>query len=309
MNLNCNSVKIAKKMLKKENKLQISSENIGGATVIDCGINVKGSLDAGIDFVKACMGDLAEVELFMGDNDFQHVKVSTEHPALSCFGSQKAGWQVSEGNYFALASGPARILAKKPKETYENLGYSEKSDEALLALEAGTYPPPTLIENIADSCNIITDNLYILIAKTASIVSSIQISARAAETGLFKLNYLGYDINNIKHVSGEAPIAPIVGDDALMMGVTNDMIIYGSIVHFKSSVDAKVDEIPSINSPGYGKPFRDIFKEANYDFYKIDKGIFSPAKVYFNNTKTGKITKSGSINYEIIKRSLEAQFS
>jgi len=30
---------------------------------------------------------------------------------------------------------------------------------------------------------------------------------------------------------------------------------------------------------GYGKPFYDVFKEAEFDFYKIDKGMFAPAEV------------------------------
>ena len=43
-----------------------------------------------------------------------------------------------------------------------------------------------------------------------------------------------------------------------------------------------LEKIPSSKSKGYGKPFNDIFKEAGYDFYKIDTSLFSPAEVVIN---------------------------
>jgi methenyltetrahydromethanopterin cyclohydrolase len=304
MNLNHNAVKIARKMLSNAEELLISSANVGGATLIDCGVHAEGSSDAGKLFVKACMGGLAEVKLSQGEHGLQLVEAATEHPALACFGAQKAGWRVAEDDYYSLASGPARILARKPKETYENLGYSEKADEALIALEAGAYPPATLVERIAEECSVNPENLYILIARTASLVGSMQISARAAETALFKINRLGYDINNILHASGIAPIAPVIDDDAVMMGITNDMIIYGSRVYLTSPVGLEVEKIPSSNSPAYGKPFGEIFKEAGYDFYKIDPDIFAPAEVHFKNTSTGVTVKAGRVNHEIIKGSM-----
>ncbi|MDP6612397.1 MAG: methenyltetrahydromethanopterin cyclohydrolase [Candidatus Hydrothermarchaeota archaeon] len=303
MNLNHNAVKIVRKMLREAEELRINSAKVGGATLIDCGVHAEGSVNAGELFIRACMGGLAEVKFSQGENGLQLVEVATEHPALACFGSQKAGWRVAEGNYYAIASGPARILARKPRETYENLGYSERTDEALITLEAGGYPSTTLVGRIAKACNIAIENLYILIARTASLVGSIQISARAAETALFKLNRLGYDINIIEHASGLAPVAPVVGDDAVMMGVTNDMIIYGSRVYITSPVGLEVERIPSSSSHAYGKPFGEIFKEAGHDFYKIDQDIFAPAEVHFKNTSTGEMIKAGRVNYEIIKRS------
>ena len=117
MNLNYNSVKIAREMLREAEELRISSANVGGATRIDFGVHAEGSVDAGEFFIRACMGDLAEVKFSQGENGLQLVEVATEHPALACFGSQKAGWRVAEGDYYAIASGPARILARKPRET------------------------------------------------------------------------------------------------------------------------------------------------------------------------------------------------
>jgi methenyltetrahydromethanopterin cyclohydrolase len=50
--------------------------------------------------------------------------------------------------------------------------------------------------------------------------------------------------------------------------------------------------------------FLDIFKEAGFDFYKIDPNIFAPAVVAINNVKTGKTFRAGSLDVEVIKSSL-----
>lgn len=304
MNLNQNAVKIAREMLEKEEELRIKSVEIGGATVIDCGVKAKGSCEAGNLFIKACMGGLAEVDYYLSDFGLSLVEVTTAYPALACLGAQKAGWHVKEDDYSALASGPGRILAKKPRETYEKLGYEENAEEALVALEAARYPPKTVVEKLAKACNIAAENLHLLISRTASLVGSMQVSGRAAETALYRLDKLGYDINQIEYVVASAPIAPIVGGDAKMMGVSNDMVIYGSRVYLSSRAKVDVEKIPSNNSPAYGKPFAEIYKEAGYDFYKIDQSIFAPAEVYFNDITNGTLMRAGKVNLEVIKRSV-----
>ena len=52
---------------------------------------------------------------------------------------------------------------------------------------------------------------------------------------------------------------------------------------------------PSMASKDYGKPFLQIFREADKDFYKIDHGLFAPAVLMINNAKTGKTFKAGKL--------------
>jgi len=65
-----------------------------------------------------------------------------------------------------------------------------------------------------------------------------------------------------------------------------------------------VDQASSSASKSYGRPFLQIFKEANYDFYKIDPGLFAPAVLLVNNVKTGRTFKAGKLNVEILKQSM-----
>ncbi len=62
-------------------------------------------------------------------------------------------------------------------------------------------------------------------------------------------------------------------------------------------------QLPSSSSDGYGKPFYDVFKEAEFDFYKIDKGMFAPAEVVINDLRTGEMFRSGAVNVELLKKS------
>ncbi len=303
MNLNENAVKIAEELIEKKGELNIEHFKLeNGTKIIDCGVNASGSLEAGRLFALACMGGLAEIEIKEGGFDLKEVIVKTKHPAISCLSSQKAGWCIEGDGYFALGSGPARILARKPKETIEKVGYYEEFDKAVIALECGKFPSVEICDMIARECGIIPENLYVLIARTASLAATVQISARMVETCLFKMDHLGYDTNAVKSASGTAPIAPIIGDDNLMMGLTNDMVIYGASVTLQTDTDFDAEKILPSSSPDYGRPFAQIFKDAGYNFYRIDEGIFAPAEVSIENIQTNEIKTSGEINNDIIEK-------
>ncbi|NOZ76964.1 MAG: methenyltetrahydromethanopterin cyclohydrolase [Euryarchaeota archaeon] len=308
MNLNRSAAGIAREMVERQDSLGITSfEMENGTTVIDCGVESKGSLEAGVMFSRVCMGGLARIRTGReeyGGLVLDTVEVETHQPAVACLASQKAGWNITGEGFFSLGSGPARVLARKPKETFQRIGYTEESDEAVICLEASRYPPEAVCEDIARACGISPEGLYVLIARTACQVSSVQISARMVETAIFRLDHLGVDTREIKMGRGVAPIAPVVGDDNQMMGITNDMVIYGSSVYLETEVDLPVESLPSVNSEAYGKPFADIFRDAGYDFYKVNPAIFAPAEVEVLNLRTGRREKAGRVNPQVLKESL-----
>jgi len=63
------------------------------------------------------------------------------------------------------------------------------------------------------------------------------------------------------------------------------------------------ENLPSSASKDYGRPFYEIFKEAGYDFYKIDKGMFAPAEVFINDLRTGEVFRAGFVNEELLIKS------
>ncbi|MDD3932289.1 MAG: methenyltetrahydromethanopterin cyclohydrolase, partial [Methanoculleus sp.] len=154
--------------------------------------------------------------------------------------------------------------------------------------------------------NVDVANTCAVVAPTASIVGSVQVAGRCVETAVYKLNELGFDTKKITAGIGHAPIAPVKKDGTKAMGSTNDATIYhGSIMLTMNAPEIKdyLDKIPSNKSKGYGKPFYELFKEANFDFYQIDTSLFSPAEVVINELSEGVVYHVGAVNPDVTLKS------
>jgi len=283
-----------------------------GATIVDAGVNVKGGFQAGKVITEICMGGCGKAEITCrnyGELELPSIFVYTDHPAIATLGSQFAGWQIKDGDYFAIGSGPARALALKPKEIYEKIRYKDDFDKAVVVLETDKQPPEKLIARLTEDCRISAENLAVILTPTASIAGSTQVSGRIVETGIHKLSKVGLDPNTILYAWGSAPIPPIHPKFAQAMARTNDSILYGGITYYvvehedEEKLKKIVNNAPSKASKDYGKPFIEIFKEANCDFYKIDPKLFAPAVLIVNNAKTGNTFKSGEVNVEALIKS------
>lgn len=316
VSVNLEAKKTVDLMIKNADELNLAVDVLSnGSTVIDAGVNAVGSFKAGELYTKVCLGGMADVGISIpGDLSekfaLPSVKIKTDFPAISTLGSQKAGWSVSVGDFFALGSGPARALALKPAETYEEIGYKDDADLAILTLEADQLPGVDVTDAIASESSVSPENVYVLVAPTSSLVGSIQISGRVVENGTYKmLEFLDFDVTKVKHAAGIAPIAPVDPDGLKAMGKTNDAVLFGGRTYYYveseegDDIKSVADQLPSSASDGYGKPFFDVFKEAEFDFYKIDKGMFAPAEVVINDLRTGEIFKAGSVNSELLMKS------
>jgi len=284
-----------------------------GATIIDAGIKAKGGFKAGKIITEICMGGLAKAEIALqryGEIELPSILVYTDYPAIATFGSQFAGWQIKEGDYFAIGSGPARALALKPKEIYEKIGYKDDYEKAVIVLETDKPPPEKLVERFIQECHVKPENLAIILTPTASLAGATQVSGRIVETGIHKLSRLGLNPNAVLYACGTAPIPPIHPKFVKAMARTNDAILYGGTAYYivdyedEEELKAIVEKAPSKASKDYGKTFLETFKAVNYDFYKIDPDLFAPALVIINNIKTGNAFKAGEINSQILVKSL-----
>jgi len=283
-----------------------------GTTLIDAGVEERGGFEAGLYVSRICMADLADITFSsfdLGKLVVPAVELTTDHPVIACMASQFAGWRIKVGKFFGMGSGPARALSLNPKELYEEIQYTDDADEAVLVLESNTMPDAEVTAEIAKACNVEPEDLYIVVVPTASLAGSVQISARGIETGVHRLEVLGLDINRIKHAHGLIPISPLVGDDLKCMGSTNDCIMYCGRMYYSidyedvEELKGYVKSVPSMNSKDYGKPFYVTFKEAEFDFYKIDAASFAPAEVTVNELNSGKTFTSGKINPEVLLES------
>jgi len=316
LSVNQSALPLVKKLVSRSDELSIRVEKTPqGTTLIDAGIKTLGSLIAGKLLTEICLGGIGTSSLTnfsCCDLTLPGIFVTTSQPSISLLGSQFAGWRLVVGKYFAMASGPARALALKPRELYEKISYRDESDSAVVVLEAVEKPPRDVLSILAEQCRVTPDRLYVLVAPTSSIAGSTQVSGRVVEVGLHKLTDVGFDPKEVVSGSGYAPIAPVHPKINKAMGRTNDMILYGGTVHFTVSTDdddqleAMVERVPSCTSEDYGKPFAEIFKAAGYDFYKIDPRLFAPAAITVNNLKTGSVFSAGGVNMKALLLSMHS---
>ena len=290
-----------------------------GCTIIDAGINVPGGLEAGRIIAEICLGGMGTVSISHSpytQNWPLSVNVHTGNPVLGCLGSQYAGWSLSHEKYYALGSGPARALAKKIKdgkeepveELYKELAYADQFDSTALVIENDAIPPLAIVEKVAAACQLDPAKLTIIVTPTSSLAGGVQVVARVLEVAMHKAHALHFPLENIIDGSGSAPICPPHPNFVKAMGRTNDAILFAGQVHlFVKGSDADAEklakELPSSTSKDYGKPFAEIFKQYEYDFFKIDAMLFSPASVIVTAVESGKSFRAGQLDNALLDQS------
>ena len=283
-----------------------------GARVIDAGVEADGGIEAGIALAEICMGGLGNVSctpLQIGGRSHTGLIVWTDHPAVACMASQYAGWAISVGKFFAMGSGPLRAHARVERELFEKLGYEEQADEGVLVLETRALPNDEVVAWIAEKARLQPLQLTLVVAPTASIAGGVQISARIIETGLHKMETLGFDVTRVVSAMGTAPLPPVAKNDLRAIGRTNDCILYGGQARYTvkapdSELEKLAEQIPASASRDYGTPFYEIFQRYGGDFYKIDPLLFSPAEVWLTSTESGRTFHAGRLNPEVLEASL-----
>ncbi len=285
----------------------------GGARVIDAGIDAPGGYGAGLALAEICMGgvgDVAYAPVVIGDDTWPGVLVWTDHPAVSCMASQYAGWAIQVEKYFAMGSGPLRAHARVEKELFAKLGYAERARRGVLVLETRNPPTDAVAAWVGQKAALSPAQLTFVAAPTASLAGGVQIAARILETGLHKMDTLGFDVKRIVSGIGTAPLPPAAKTDLRAIGRTNDCILYGGQARYTVDADdaelgALVPKVPASASKDYGTPFYEIFKRYEGDFYKIDPLLFSPAEVWLTSVQSGKTYHAGQVNPEVLRASLQ----
>ncbi len=282
-----------------------------GTRLIDCGVKAPGGLTAGVEFARACLGGLAEVEVVpwkLGEVPLTACRVVTDHPLAACIGSQYAGWKIEKDKFFAMGSGPARAAAAV-EPLYDKYPLRVRAEQVVLLLECSDLPGNDVAALVAQRCGVPSTALTLLAAATGSTAGSIQIAARSVETALHKLMELGFDLHLIRSGVGLCPISPVIRDPLKAIGRTNDAVLYGAEVHLV--VDAEDDQlaelvprIPSSSSKDHGRLFHDLFKQYG-NFYKIDPMLFSPARVSLASLRSGRVFHAGKLSPDLLKESFE----
>jgi methenyltetrahydromethanopterin cyclohydrolase len=311
MNLNRRAHWVVESLLAHAEERRVTAHSIErGGRFVDCGIEVRGGLMAGLDLARACLADLAQVTIVPGDiagRASPHVHVVTDHPVRACLASQYAGWAINEEKFFAMGSGPMRA-ARGEEPILTKIGPREEAESVVGILEGRKKPTSAVVAKIASACRVPPSAVTLLVAPTASLAGGLQVVSRSVETALHKLAELEFDLARIVSGQGLAPLPPVAANDLAAIGRTNDAILYGArVVLFVTGDDASLEtigpKVPSSASHDHGEPFAAIFARYKNDFYAVDPHLFSPAEVVFHNVDTGRVHAFGQVAPDVLTRS------
>jgi methenyltetrahydromethanopterin cyclohydrolase len=318
--VNTLSQPLVQQLIAQADKLRLGVERLAnGCTLIDAGIAVPGGIEAGRIIAEVCLGGMGTVTITHTPYT-EHwpltVNVHSANPVLACLGSQYAGWSLSHEKYYALGSGPARAMASKVKagqrepveELYKELAFQDSCDSTVLVIENDAVPPLEIVEKIATACQVDPANLTVIVTPTSSLAGSVQVVARVLEVAMHKAHALHFPLEHIIDGSGSAPICPPHPKFVKAMGRTNDAILFAGQVHlFVKGNDSDAEQLakalPSSTSKDYGRPFAEIFKAVEYDFFKIDPLLFSPACVIVSNVESGNSFRAGKLDNALLDQS------
>jgi methenyltetrahydromethanopterin cyclohydrolase len=284
-----------------------------GATLVDAGIRAVGGIEAGRRIGELCMGGLGTVRIQSSGGPWAAgLVVHSAQPVLACLGSQYAGLSLAHGEgkekFQALASGPARAAVAREK-IFEEMGYVERGGEqGVLVLEVDRVPPEAIVTQVAADAGLAPSALTFVLTPTRSLAGTVQVVARVLEVALHKAHALGFPLASIVDGVGSAPLPPPGKNFLSAMGRTNDAILFGGRVHLFVTGDddraaALARDLPAATSPDYGRPFAEIFKAFDYDFYKIDPMLFAPAEVVVSALVSGRSFRGGRIDAALLERS------
>ena len=312
--VNALAAPLVRELILQAKSLRLGVERLAnGCVVVDGGIACRGGLEAGLRIAEICMGGLGRVSLQASGLPRWPLQLSVHcsDPVLACLGSQYAGWSLAHGegksSFHALGSGPGRAAACR-EDLFAELSYRDLTESVCLVLEVDKKPPIEIADKIARDCGSRAGSGHADSYADAQPGGNVQVVARVLEVALHKAHALGFPLHHVVDGAGAAPLPPPAADFLTAMGRTNDAILFGGKVQlFVDCDDGEAERLatnlPSSVSKDYGKPFARVFKDAEYDFYRIDPHLFAPAVVAVTALKSGKTFHAGAIDEKLLESS------
>ena len=274
-----------------------------GANVIDMGVYQRAGFLAAkyLTEVSLCgLGQLRYTKARYGKWYIPHATVFVDYPHMAELSSHCAIWRVQHCGVEKNFSGPAR---SKVHDAYSaSVGYHDKDTKyAVLVYQIDYLPAESLVELLAEKAEVRPENLYLMVARTGTLTSTVHIAARNVEQTVPTLLDKNFPVECIVQAMGSAPVLSVVDDEMEAYGRVNDSLIYGQETHL--TVDCEDEEITrlterlTMDQPGnaevYGLPFKEILGQCNNDWCQLPREWDAPSKINFYNLRTGNSFSAG----------------
>jgi methenyltetrahydromethanopterin cyclohydrolase len=308
------AVKMIKDAIARADALNIGVARANcGSVLVDMGLACVGGWEAGRIFVEAGLGGLGRATYGafpLGQCTLPSINVWVDDPVLATVASQAGDWKLSDGEFAAIGSGPARAIAHQDQWS-GRANYTDRADEVVIQLQTTRVPDDAVCLRVAEACRVKPENVYVVYAPTSCLVGSIQVASRTVEQVMVKLLVHAYDISTVRSGFGIAPVAPVARDEGEAMGRVNDCLIYGaSTMLMVDAEDAAIEQVIGelcfdVHAGDlWGLPFAQIFERFGRNWFNVPHLVDSPARVLMNNLRTGRTFVGGQINEDVLKRSL-----
>jgi len=204
-----------------------------GCRLIDAGLQLPGSLEAGRRLAEIALGGLGQVSLHPDMNLpglGLRLEVRSSQPLLAALASQYPGWSLQQGKgrgaYAAWGSGPARAL-RGDDGLLNQLNYRDRHSKTCLLLDAEKAPPLDLVDSIAEQCGIEADELTLVLVPPHSPAGLVLGCARLLGFGLRKALALGCTAAQILEAAGSVPLPTPAASQVVTAGRCLEAIRWG----------------------------------------------------------------------------------
>ena len=194
LSINKLSNKLVESLINNKDRLGLKvSKGPLGCQIIDAGIEVNGSFEAGLKIAEICLGGLGNVQLVPSKKinvSAFNLCVDASYPVLACLGSQYAGWSLNHKEFFSFF---VRSIVQK-EDIFKELNYSDNSDKTTIILEVDKLPPLEIIEKVSNDSGINSKKISFILTPTTSLCGNIQVVSRVLEVAIHKVHELKFPL-------------------------------------------------------------------------------------------------------------------
>lgn len=261
-----------------------------GATLIDCGVSVPGSIEAGRRITEMSHGGMASVRIGIAqfaEISLPELVLDSWLPALSAYGLQ-VSVPLSEIDPAIRISGP--ILARFDDSRLQ-ANREELNDQAwgIAVVESDRLPHADVVEALAQRSGLPVSQLTCLVVPTGSVAGVTQIAGRINESVIFTMEEsLGMDCACVSQLFGSVPIALAATFDESRIVTQDDFI------HYLGRVVLTVDATPDIDLANLAEQltFRStsIYGTLFSELLAAAKGVFEAIPGLVDLNKVAQVT-------------------
>ncbi len=297
-------------LLRDAPMLEISQrEGPCGACVVDCGVAVRGSWEAGRRLAVIAHGGMMTARLGVADvggRPVAELTCASWRPTLSTHGLQ-VSFALHEVDARIRVSGPVRaaMAGQIPRRgALSRRLRGVRNPWGVAVVESETLPGAAAVRALARRAGLPPRDVTLLVVPSRSLAGVAQIAGRVNECVLFTMvECLGLEVAPVTALLGAVPLAPC-GAGSLI--TPDDLIHYaGRVVVTVDApagwdLQAVADGLVFSSSPGYGRLFSDLLREAGGVFEAIPglNDLQKVAAVALVDCRSGACAHAGGVELE-----------